>query len=53
MPVNFEEIGAKAEDIPTLVEKFGLGEDGRTGGFVSLSSKDVEAIYNIANNYKM
>jgi len=48
MPINFEELGAKEEDIPVLVDKFGLGEDGRTGGFVNLSSKDVAEIYKIA-----
>ncbi len=48
MPINFEELGAKEEDIPVLVEKFGLGDDGKTGGFVSLSSKDVAEIYKIA-----
>ena len=47
MPINFEELGAKEEDIPVLVEKFGLG-DGKTGGFVSLSSEDVAEIYRIA-----
>ena len=47
MPVNFKELGARVEDIPKLVEKFGLG-DGRTGGFVSLSSEDVTAIYKTA-----
>lgn len=47
MPINFEELGAKEEDIPVLVEKLGLG-DGRTGGFVSLSSSDVAEIYKIA-----
>ena len=47
MPINFDELGAKREDIPALVEKFGLG-DGRTGGFVHLSSEDVAKIYNIA-----
>ncbi len=48
MPINFEELGAKAEDIPTLVDKFGLG-DGKTGGFVPLSSDDVATIYTIAS----
>ncbi|MBR2912856.1 MAG: iron-containing alcohol dehydrogenase [Oscillospiraceae bacterium] len=48
MPINFEQLGAKEEDIPVLVDKFGLGEDGRTGGFVSLSSEDVAEIYRIA-----
>ncbi len=47
MPINFDELGAKEEDIPILVEKFGLG-DGKTGGFVSLSSEDVAEIYRIA-----
>ena len=47
MPINFAELGAKEEDIPTLVNKFGLG-DGRTGGFVHLSSEDVAEIYRIA-----
>ena len=47
MPINFAELGAKEEDIPVLVDKFGLG-DGKTGGFVSLSSEDVAQIYRIA-----
>ncbi len=47
MPINFEELGAKEEDIPVLVEKFGLG-DGKTGGFMPLSSEDVANIYHIA-----
>lgn len=47
MPINFEELGAKEEDIPVLVDKFGLG-DGCTGGFVALSSKDVAKILTIA-----
>ncbi len=47
MPINFTELGAKEEDIPVLVEKFGIG-DGRTGGFVHLSAQDVAEIYRIA-----
>lgn len=47
MPINFKELGAKEEDIPALVEKFGLG-DGRTWGFVRLSSADIAEIYKIA-----
>lgn len=47
MPINFEELGAREEDIPVLVEKFGIG-DGKTGGFVALSSEDVAEIYRIA-----
>lgn len=49
MPINFDELSAKAEDIPVLVEKLGLG-DRKTGGFVSLSSEDVAEIFNIAVN---
>ena len=47
MPINFRELGAKEEDIPLLVEKFGLG-DGKTGGFVKLASDDIAEIYRIA-----
>ena len=47
LPINFAELGAKEEDIPVLVEKLGLG-NGRTGGFVALSSEDVAQIYRIA-----
>lgn len=47
MPINFKQLGAKEEDIPELVKKFGLG-GGRTGGFVSLSSEDISNIYHIA-----
>lgn len=49
MPINFAELGAKEEDIPALVDKFGVG-DGRTGGFVALSAADVTEIYKIAAN---
>ncbi len=42
---NLEEICAKKEDIQTMVEKLGLGKDGRTGGFVHLSSDDITQIY--------
>ena len=47
MPLTFDELGAKVEDIPALVEKFGIG-DGRTGGFVKLSAEDIAAIDRIA-----
>ena len=52
MPINFEELGAKEEDIPTLVDKFGVG-DGKTGGFVALSAEDVAEIYRIAARAKI
>ena len=47
MPINFAELGAREEDIPLLVEKFGIG-DGKTGGFVALSAADITEIYQIA-----
>ena len=47
MPINFAELGAREEDIPALVEKFGIG-DGKTGGFVHLSVGDITEIYRIA-----
>ena len=49
MPINFEQLGAKEEDIPLLVEKFGIG-DGKTGGFVHLTAQDVATIYRIGAN---
>lgn len=52
MPLTFAELGAKAEDIPALVEKFGIG-DGRTGGFVKLSAEDIAEIYRIAVDPKL
>ncbi|MBQ3161239.1 MAG: iron-containing alcohol dehydrogenase [Oscillospiraceae bacterium] len=47
MPINFEELGAKEEDIPALVEKHGVG-DGQTWGFVRLSAADITEILTIA-----
>ena len=52
MPVNFAELGAREEDIPALVEKFGIG-DGRTGGFVHLSAEDIAEIYRIASKAEL
>ena len=49
MPINFAELDAKEEDIPVLVEKLGLG-DGKTGGFVQLTSANVAEILRIAAN---
>lgn len=48
MPINFEELGAKAEDIPVLVEKLGVG-DGVRYGFVPLDKAAVTEIYTIAS----
>ena len=47
MPINFAELGAKEEDIPVLVDKFGVGS-GETGGFVHLRADDIAEIYRIA-----
>lgn len=47
MPINFDELGADEKDIPVLVSKLGLG-DGKTGGFVKLSSSDIAEILKIA-----
>lgn len=52
MPINFEELGAREEDIPVLVEKHGVG-DGRTGGFVPLSADDITAIFRLAAKAKL
>lgn len=47
MPVSFEDIGAKAEDIPLLLDMLDL-ENRKLGVFVELERKDCEAIYRIA-----
>ncbi|MBQ9333630.1 MAG: iron-containing alcohol dehydrogenase [Lachnospiraceae bacterium] len=47
MPRNFEELGAKEEDIPVLVENLccGNGRDGSISGFVTLCKEDCTEIY--------
>ncbi len=47
LPINLAELGAKEEDVPLLVENQGIG-DGKTWGFVQLSSEDIAEIYRIA-----
>ncbi|HOH55454.1 MAG TPA: iron-containing alcohol dehydrogenase, partial [Paludibacteraceae bacterium] len=47
MPVRFAELGAKAEDIPTLVKNMRLGNH-TVGSFVKLTEKDVTEIYKLA-----
>ncbi|HEY5593412.1 MAG TPA: iron-containing alcohol dehydrogenase [Paludibacter sp.] len=47
MPVRFSELGAKAEDIPTLVKTAGLGTQ-TMGSFVKLTEKDIKKIYELA-----
>ncbi|MBR5943472.1 MAG: iron-containing alcohol dehydrogenase [Lachnospiraceae bacterium] len=47
MPKNFEELGAKKEDIPTLVKMlcYGGGRKGSISGFVTLNEDDCTKIY--------
>ncbi|SEQ74935.1 hypothetical protein SAMN02910369_02362 [Lachnospiraceae bacterium NE2001] len=47
MPKNFEELGAKEEDIPKLVEVLcrGDGRNGTISGFVTLNEEDCTNIY--------
>ncbi|MBP5732745.1 MAG: iron-containing alcohol dehydrogenase [Lachnospiraceae bacterium] len=47
MPKNFEELGAKEEDIPKLVEVLcrGDGRQGSISGFVTLNEEDCTKIY--------
>ncbi len=47
MPKNFEELGAKKEDIPKLVEVLcrGDGRDGTISGFITLNEDDCTKIY--------
>ena len=47
MPANFEELGAKEEDIPELVKMLcrGDGRDGTISGFVTLDEEDCAEIY--------
>jgi hypothetical protein len=47
MPIRFSQLGAKAEDIPTMVKTMGL--NGNTlGSFVKLTENDVTKIYELA-----
>ncbi len=49
MPRNFEELGAREEDIPELVHMLcrSGGRDGSISGFVTLDEKDCEKIYRL------
>ncbi|MDO9154220.1 MAG: iron-containing alcohol dehydrogenase [Paludibacter sp.] len=47
MPIRFAQLGAKAEDIPTLVKTAGLGEN-TMGSFVKLTEEDIRKIYELA-----
>lgn len=46
LPVNFEQLGAKAEDIPTLVENLAINtQDTSWGEFKKLTKSDVKKIF--------
>ena len=47
MPQNFADLGAKEEDIPTLVRAlcYGNGRQGCISGFVTLNEEDCTKIY--------
>ena len=47
MPIRFSQLGAKPEDIHTLVKTMGLGEN-TLGSFVKLTEEDVRKIYELA-----
>ena len=47
MPIRFSELGAKAEDIPTMLKVLGLGTQ-TLGSFVKLTEEDVKKIYELA-----
>lgn len=52
MPLSFDEIGAKEEDIPRLLNVLGVDEKDRLEGhFVSLKRSDCEQIYLLAARY--
>lgn len=48
MPLNFEELGAKEEDIPLLVKRLHLNKGKTIGSFRKLDKKDTEQIYRLA-----
>ena len=50
MPITFEQLGAKEEDIPLLVKNLCIG-DGALGSFVKIKEEDAEKIYKIALTY--
>lgn len=48
MPINFDQLGAKEEDIPKMVEAIRLSDEGTLGSFVKLTREDIDAIYRLA-----
>jgi alcohol dehydrogenase len=47
MPIRFSQLGAKAQDIPTMVKTLGLGKN-TLGSFVKLTEEDIRKIYELA-----
>jgi alcohol dehydrogenase YqhD (iron-dependent ADH family) len=48
LPVNFEELGAKATDIDKLIDVLKINSGGQLGAFVQLDMDDCRKIYEIA-----
>ncbi len=48
LPLTFEELGAKEEDIPFMVKNIGLKDGQHLGSFVPLYNEDIEEIYRLA-----
>ncbi|XMB71726.1 iron-containing alcohol dehydrogenase [Mycoplasmatota bacterium WC30] len=48
MPTNFEEIGAKKEDISKLIDKLRINQGEKFGSFKELSLEDAKNIYELA-----
>ena len=48
MPSNFKDIGAKAEDIPKIVEHIGFSDTKSLGGYITIGAKEATEIYKIA-----
>ncbi|NLI61672.1 MAG: iron-containing alcohol dehydrogenase [Clostridiales bacterium] len=48
LPLTFEELGAKEEDIPFMVKNIGLEDGQHLGSFVPLYNDDIEKIYRLA-----
>ncbi len=48
LPTTFEELGARAEDIPLMAAKLNLTNGRKLGSFNPLTTADVEAIYHLS-----
>ena len=52
LPLNFEQLGARKEDIPTLVDN--IGQDNHTEGhFMVLDKKQITRVFEMAADYKV